>query len=908
MESQRFLDPTAAGGGHKYRQIQDAHNMQRAVAERASREKKDPPPYEFLELIGKGTYGRVYKSTNTETNKVVAVKIIEVDKPDYQADLEGKDDSIPSFHKETNILRQLRDSKAKNVNQFYDAFEFHSQLWIVTEYCPGGSVKTLMKASTIPNQLEEAYIITVARELAVALQAVHAIGIVHRDIKCANILIREDGLLQLCDFGVAATLESQFSKRSTIIGTPHYMPLELVSRLDQMGSGITYGTEVDCWAFGIAVYEMATGNPPNAHIRPQQLGNALRAPPRLEGGSYSQGLRDFISFCLAEDPTNRPSASQILDHPYIANSSEQHPTEDLAVLVQRYAGWERSGGQRASLFQPFGAELPETLQRAADDDEWNFSTTLEFDRRFAEDNPLLDPLYSNNNFLSEHGADQTPTTSGPQEISRFDLFVEEQRIQRGEKAMQRLFDPNAKPYKYGELERRISDLPLRNMGTGSAGDRTTMIDLDDVHTTIPSIDLGSMSTLRAKRFNGFSYDDDEDEQDLAFSDNRYSKRATKDWTFPMQTAPPDNPNRRTQDWTFPKMDAGGRDSVSHQTSRRMPDLAVPPAAGNRRTQDWKFPTFDELETRHSRDMSEQFSRPAPSMPGAGFRPMLKHAATTGDLSNMVPYPRSASPDRGSLIDLDVALQPSHDFSRPGTSMSMVGSETTEMTNDDPFALEDQLQTLKLSNQGSNRLSMHMKSQSEPSAQISEPPADTEEREYGSDHGPSHPRSASQLSNHSNRSSSRRQTGRPWGKKGETSGLQRRWANNSFELGSEGEYDASESDLDSHRAEGRLHSLPSNSIDLDSMPRLHSGPLPRFYCDLPEPHQLNPDVLRLDADPELMVRELQDLSRSFFNHVRVMRQVYAVGDETQNYEPFESTAGGSAATRDYGQRETAGEAE
>jgi serine/threonine protein kinase len=121
-----------------------------------------------------------------------AVKIIEVDQTDYKADVMSKDDSIKEFIRETSILRQLTNHNVQNVNVFYDAFSVDTQLWIVTEYCPGGSLATLMKADGRPGfpGLEERYIIAISREVAVALQSIHAVGIIHRDIKCEQVARR----------------------------------------------------------------------------------------------------------------------------------------------------------------------------------------------------------------------------------------------------------------------------------------------------------------------------------------------------------------------------------------------------------------------------------------------------------------------------------------------------------------------------------------------------------------------------------------------------------------------------------------------------------------------------------------------------------------------------------------------
>ncbi|KAF2096653.1 kinase-like protein, partial [Rhizodiscina lignyota] len=379
-----LLAPLSSSSGPKLRQRQDAQTMQQAVLDRANRTGEEPPPYEFLELIGKGTYGRVYKSLANTNEGIVAIKIIEVDEPDYEATFEARNDTIENFTKEINALQRLKDSNAKNVTMIYDAFTFHSQLWLVSEYCQGGSVNTLMKACP-DKKLEESFIIPIARELAIALKYIHEADIVHRDIKCANILIMEDGNLRLADFGVAGIFESNVSKRKTIIGTPHWMPLELVEELGNESPDISYGTEVDIWAFGCAVYEMAAGHAPNARVKLPNLANALRqTAPRLDDqkGPYSDKLREFVEFCLQLDPQARPTARGILESPFVAGSAKRYPTESLQQLVERFYAWETRGGERQSLFWDMGAKLPTNLE---DDDEeqedWYFSTTLEFEQQ-----------------------------------------------------------------------------------------------------------------------------------------------------------------------------------------------------------------------------------------------------------------------------------------------------------------------------------------------------------------------------------------------------------------------------------------------------------------------------------------------------------------------------------------------
>lgn len=83
-------------------------------------------------------------SRNTTTKNIVAVKVIDIDESDYRAHGEEKDEQIRAFQKEIKILRQAQESGAPNLNQMIEALPVHSQLWLVCEYCPGGSVKTLV--------------------------------------------------------------------------------------------------------------------------------------------------------------------------------------------------------------------------------------------------------------------------------------------------------------------------------------------------------------------------------------------------------------------------------------------------------------------------------------------------------------------------------------------------------------------------------------------------------------------------------------------------------------------------------------------------------------------------------------------------------------------------------------------
>jgi serine/threonine protein kinase len=146
----RFLDPTSAVAAitkHKAEAIKLAREQGAAVREMCRRAKTETPPYEFEELIGKGAYGRVYKGHQLPSRQVVAIKVLDIDSLDYKSVRDFKDESIKDFIHETKVMKQVKDAGAKNINELIEAVSIHSQLWLVCEYCPGGSVRTLVRLS-----------------------------------------------------------------------------------------------------------------------------------------------------------------------------------------------------------------------------------------------------------------------------------------------------------------------------------------------------------------------------------------------------------------------------------------------------------------------------------------------------------------------------------------------------------------------------------------------------------------------------------------------------------------------------------------------------------------------------------------------------------------------------------------
>ena len=249
-----------------------------------------------------------------------------------------------------------------------------------------------MKAGPI----QERHLAVIMRETLVALDYIHKAGIIHRDIKAANILVTRTGQPMLCDFGVAASFVhgGTRGKRTTFIGTPYWMAPEVIAE------GKAYDYKADIWSLGVTAYEIATGNPPHAEHDQQRVIAMIpkNKPPRLPDGPYSAALREFVAGCLDEDPQARLSAEELARTKWV-RAYAKLPVSVLRELLAQYAAWTRAGGVRTSLIQ--GKDGPLAL-RFADEEpsvvpiepEWKFESTDSDDGlpTRADDTPPAEPV------------------------------------------------------------------------------------------------------------------------------------------------------------------------------------------------------------------------------------------------------------------------------------------------------------------------------------------------------------------------------------------------------------------------------------------------------------------------------------------------------------------------------------
>ncbi|KAM3742259.1 hypothetical protein ACB098_07G057200 [Castanea mollissima] len=269
--------------------------------------------WEKGELLGSGSFGTVYEGF-TEDGFFFAVKEVSL----LDQGSQGKQ-NISYLEQEISLLKQFEH---ENIVQYLGTEKDESKIYIFLELVTKGSLASLYQKYCLRDSQVSAY----TRQILNGLKYLHDKKVIHRDIKCSNILVDANGSVKLADFGLAKV--TKLNDIKSCKGTPFWMAPEVVNIKNRF-----YGLAADIWSLGCTVLEMLTREHPYSHLEGMQaLFMIGKGKPPLVPDSLSRDARDFILKCLQVNPNDRPTATQLLDHPFVTR-----PQNSFGPASPRYS-------------------------------------------------------------------------------------------------------------------------------------------------------------------------------------------------------------------------------------------------------------------------------------------------------------------------------------------------------------------------------------------------------------------------------------------------------------------------------------------------------------------------------------------------------------------------------------------
>jgi mitogen-activated protein kinase kinase kinase len=266
-------------------------------------------------LIGQGSFGSVYLALHAVTGELLAVKQVETPSPGANSASDARKKSmIDALKREISLLRDLQHP---NIVQYLGASSSAEHLNIFLEYVPGGSVQTMLNSY---GALREPLIRSFVRQIVTGLAYLHQREIIHRDIKGANILVDNKGVIKISDFGISKKIEvsnilngaGNNKNRPSLQGSVFWMAPEVVKQT-------SYTRKADIWSLGCLVVEMMTGNHPFPDCSQLQaifkIGGAKISPTVPDHASPE--AKTFLSQTFEVEHVKRPSADELLFSPFL---------------------------------------------------------------------------------------------------------------------------------------------------------------------------------------------------------------------------------------------------------------------------------------------------------------------------------------------------------------------------------------------------------------------------------------------------------------------------------------------------------------------------------------------------------------------------------------------------------------
>ncbi len=259
-------------------------------------------PYEITALLGVGGMGEVYRARDSRLERTVALKVM-------RSGVAADENHRKRFLREARATASFRHS---GIAIFYDAGESENCLYLAMEYVPGHTLQQELARGPIPSRLLKDY----SLQIAAAVEHAHACGILHRDIKAANIMVAEGGVLKLLDFGLAQNILSReetataVTAAGTVVCTLQYCAPEVLA-------GRAASVRSDIYNLGVLMYEMACGRLPFDGLDGSSLVSAVlrgEAPPvRQRNPAAPERIAEVIARAMAVDPQERfQSAAELV--------------------------------------------------------------------------------------------------------------------------------------------------------------------------------------------------------------------------------------------------------------------------------------------------------------------------------------------------------------------------------------------------------------------------------------------------------------------------------------------------------------------------------------------------------------------------------------------------------------------
>ncbi|EIM87384.1 Pkinase-domain-containing protein [Stereum hirsutum FP-91666 SS1] len=269
-----------------------------------------PCQYRTGRTLGSGTYAIVKEAVHIKTGKYYACKVIN------KKLMEGREFMVRN---EIAVLKKI-SSGHPHIVTLHDYFETSNNLYLCFDLCTGGELFDRICAKGNYHEPDAAGLV---RTIMNSVKYIHEAGIVHRDLKPENLLFRtpaEDADIMIADFGLSRVMdEERFHLLTEICGTPGYMAPEIFKKTG-------HGKPVDIWAMGVITYFLLAGYTPfDRDTQHQEMEAIIAGDYKFEPQEYwanvSDTAKDFVSECLTIDPQSRPSAAQMLQHRWLADST-----------------------------------------------------------------------------------------------------------------------------------------------------------------------------------------------------------------------------------------------------------------------------------------------------------------------------------------------------------------------------------------------------------------------------------------------------------------------------------------------------------------------------------------------------------------------------------------------------------